>query len=274
MYGQQQSSGPSIKVFAMVCAAFMVLGLGGVMMTRAGPSEFGTQALAAAGRCPTCAVCTNDCSKVQKTAMAEGAARGRLAANALCDSKVHEKDTAIAMLKAEVQKLKDELDKAQQSTEPAATDPCPKTECPPCKSAAVDPKKELAPRNFVYNDCTEAGQAGKCLTKQQRQLANGQKGIVLWMTGLSGSGKSTVGRRLEQVLVKQHKKAVYRLDGDNMRQGLNRDLGFKAEDRHENVRRAGEVAALFGDAGTVTIVSLISPYRKQRDQAFLRYISL
>jgi len=275
MHRQQQSSGPPIKTIAIVCAVITMMGLGGVVMSARSPTEFSTHALQASGKCPTCQVCSIDCVKVTKAAMAEGAARGRLASAAKCDSRVHEKDTALALLKAELSSLKAQL-AAKKCPECPAVKAAPvaapvPAKCPECPKAgaAVDPKKELAPRNFVYNDCTEAGQAGKCLTKQQRRLANGQKGIVLWMTGLSGSGKSTVGRRLEQVLVAQHKKAVYRLDGDNMRQGLNRDLGFKAEDRHENVRRAGEVAALFGDAGTITIVSLISPYRKQRDQARL-----
>jgi 3'-phosphoadenosine 5'-phosphosulfate synthase len=87
----------------------------------------------------------------------------------------------------------------------------------------------------------------------------------LWLTGLSGSGKSTVGKALENKLVTRLRKASYRLDGDNVRLGLNRDLGFAAEDRTENVRRVGEAAALMADSGTITIASLISPYRADRD---------
>ncbi len=92
------------------------------------------------------------------------------------------------------------------------------------------------------------------------------RGATVWLTGLSGSGKSTVAVVLEQLLVGAGRPA-YRLDGDNLRLGLNADLGFSAEDRDENVRRAGEVARLFADAGVVAIVPLISPYRRGRDHA-------
>lgn len=91
-----------------------------------------------------------------------------------------------------------------------------------------------------------------------------QKGVTLWMTGLSGSGKSTIAVALEQVLLQQGKHA-YRLDGDNVRHGLNKNLGFSEEDRVENIRRIGEVAKLFAEAGIVTITSFISPYRADRD---------
>jgi adenylylsulfate kinase len=93
-----------------------------------------------------------------------------------------------------------------------------------------------------------------------------QQGCVLWLTGLSGSGKSTVAQGLERKLVSEGQLA-YVLDGDNVRHGLNGDLGFSAEDRKENIRRIGEVAALFADAGLITIVSFISPYRAGRDRA-------
>ena len=91
-----------------------------------------------------------------------------------------------------------------------------------------------------------------------------QKGVTLWMTGLSASGKSTIAVALEQVLLQQGKHA-YRLDGDNVRHGLNKNLGFSAEDRAENIRRIGEVAKLFAEAGILTITSFISPYRADRD---------
>lgn len=91
-------------------------------------------------------------------------------------------------------------------------------------------------------------------------------GATVWLTGLSGSGKSTVGVALERMLVAAGRPA-YRLDGDNLRHGLNSDLGFSAEDRDENVRRAGEVACLLAEAGVVAIVPLISPYRAGRDRA-------
>ncbi|KAA0036118.1 adenylyl-sulfate kinase 3 [Cucumis melo var. makuwa] len=87
---------------------------------------------------------------------------------------------------------------------------------------------------------------------------------MIWFTGLSGSGKGTVACALSQSLYKMGKLA-YILDGDNVRHGLNRDLGFKAEDRAENIRRVGEVAKLFADVGVICIASVISPYRRDRD---------
>jgi adenylylsulfate kinase len=102
------------------------------------------------------------------------------------------------------------------------------------------------------------------VTRRGRELLRNQKGVVRWMTGLSASGKSTIACHLEQLLLAK-KKLAYRLDGDNIRHGLNRELGFSAEDRAENIRRVGEVAKLFTDAGLVTIVSFISPYRNDRD---------
>lgn len=98
----------------------------------------------------------------------------------------------------------------------------------------------------------------------ERQQLTGQKGATLWMTGLSGSGKSTVAVALEQVLL-QRNCIAYRLDGDNVRHGLNKNLGFSAEDRAENIRRIGEVAKLFTDACVLTVTSFISPYRADRD---------
>jgi bifunctional enzyme CysN/CysC len=92
------------------------------------------------------------------------------------------------------------------------------------------------------------------------------RGATVWLTGLSGSGKSTVAVALERLLVTAGRPA-YRLDGDNLRHGLNADLGFTAADRDENVRRAGEVARILADAGVVAIVPLISPYRAGRDRA-------
>jgi adenylylsulfate kinase len=102
------------------------------------------------------------------------------------------------------------------------------------------------------------------VTREERQKNMGQKGCTLWMTGLSGSGKSTVAVALEQVLMQRGKHA-YRLDGDNIRMGLNKNLGFSAEDRDENIRRIGEVTKLFADAGIISITSFISPYRAARD---------
>jgi adenylylsulfate kinase len=91
-----------------------------------------------------------------------------------------------------------------------------------------------------------------------------QKGATLWFTGLSGSGKSTVAVALEQELFKRG-KLCYRLDGDNIRLGINKNLGFSAEDRTENIRRIGEIAKLFVDCGVLSLSSFISPYREDRD---------
>src|SRR5215211_3387296 len=102
------------------------------------------------------------------------------------------------------------------------------------------------------------------VSRQEREKLPGQKGVTVWMTGLSASGKSTIAVILEQMLL-HRKKHAYRLDGDNIRHGLNKNLGFSAEDRTENIRRIGEVAKLFGDAGVIAITSFISPYRKDRD---------
>jgi len=102
------------------------------------------------------------------------------------------------------------------------------------------------------------------VSRQEREQLLNQKGITVWMTGLSASGKSTIACILEQMLLHKRKHA-YRLDGDNIRMGLNKNLGFSAEDRAENIRRIGEVAKLFTDAGVIAITSFISPYRKDRD---------
>ena len=100
----------------------------------------------------------------------------------------------------------------------------------------------------------------------QRQAALGQKGAVLWFTGLSGSGKSTIAARVERALVEAG-RAAYLLDGDNVRHGLNGDLGFSPADREENIRRIAETAALFADAGLIVLVSAISPFRAMRQRA-------
>ncbi|MBA3274090.1 MAG: adenylyl-sulfate kinase, partial [Chthoniobacterales bacterium] len=103
------------------------------------------------------------------------------------------------------------------------------------------------------------------VSRADRQRLLGQRGVILWFTGLSGSGKSTIATLLEQKLVGQG-RAAYRLDGDNVRHGLNKGLGFSTDDRRENIRRVGEVAKLVADAGLITLVSLISPYRLDRDE--------
>ncbi|HEC89871.1 MAG: adenylyl-sulfate kinase [Thermoplasmata archaeon] len=102
------------------------------------------------------------------------------------------------------------------------------------------------------------------VSREEREKLLDQKGVVLWFTGLSGSGKSTLAN---EVAYKLHErgKLTYVLDGDNIRHGLNKDLGFTPEDRAENIRRISEVANLFADAGVITLTAFISPYRRDRN---------
>ena len=102
------------------------------------------------------------------------------------------------------------------------------------------------------------------ITRADRERLNGHRAVCLWFTGLSGSGKSTIAREVEKILFERGMHA-YVLDGDNIRHGLNKDLGFSPEDRSENIRRIGEVAKLFVDAGFIVMTAFISPYRKDRD---------
>jgi len=125
-----------------------------------------------------------------------------------------------------------------------------------------------------YGEVTNSGKSSNIafhtgLSREDKWKAVGHKGITLWMTGLSGSGKSTVSVALEHALVEKQPKSyfVYRLDGDNLRFGLNRDLGFTPEDRKENVRRVAEVSRLFAEAGAIVIAGLISPYAADRQYA-------
>ncbi|UCG33083.1 MAG: adenylyl-sulfate kinase [Phycisphaerales bacterium] len=104
------------------------------------------------------------------------------------------------------------------------------------------------------------------VSRSARETLLDQTGVTIWFTGLSACGKSTTAFTVEHVLVEQGRLA-YVLDGDNVRHGLNKNLGFSAEDRDENIRRIGEVAKLFADAGLITMTSFISPYRKDRDRA-------
>jgi adenylylsulfate kinase len=106
---------------------------------------------------------------------------------------------------------------------------------------------------------------GAIVTAEERVSLVGQKGAVIWLTGLSASGKSTIARRAEQLLLERGASA-YVLDGDNIRFGLNKDLGFSPADRTENIRRIGEVAKLFADAAVITLTAFISPYREDRDK--------
>src|SRR3954467_15091991 len=104
------------------------------------------------------------------------------------------------------------------------------------------------------------------VTRDDRQRLLKQRGVTLWLTGLSASGKSTIATIVEQRLIAGGHLA-YRLDGDNVRHGLNKNLGFSAEDRAENIRRIGEVAKLFTDSGCIALTSFISPYSRDRDAA-------
>ena len=104
------------------------------------------------------------------------------------------------------------------------------------------------------------------VTRSARERLHGHAGVVVWLTGLSGAGKTTIANALEAVLHAQGRR-TFLLDGDHVRQGLNRDLGFSQTDRNENIRRVAEVARLFVDAGTIVITAFIAPLREQRDAA-------
>ncbi len=172
---------------------------------------------------------------------------------------------------------------------------CPKVQqptCPTCPTTyankkcegLVDPAsidmgelraKALAstPPHIIECSAASDGESQEAchLPSETRFAALGQKGATLWMTGCSGAGKTTIATALEDRLVKEYGKHVYRLDGDNLRTGLNRDLSFSEADRAESVRRTGEIATLFADAGVITLVGLISPYREDRDAARKRH---
>ena len=120
-------------------------------------------------------------------------------------------------------------------------------------------KDNLTILNNITEHATKIG-------KKDRAKANSQKPCVLWFTGLSGSGKSTIADAIEQALYKYQKRTIL-LDGDNVRKGLNKDLGFTDEDRVENIRRIAEVSKLMLEAGLLTIVSFISPFREERKMA-------
>jgi len=115
-------------------------------------------------------------------------------------------------------------------------------------------------QNKATNVVWHEGHVGR----QQREELLVQKGVLVWLTGLPSSGKSTIAFTAEHVLVEQGRLA-YVLDGDNIRHGLNKNLGFSAEDRAENIRRIGEVGKLFADAGLITLSSFVSPYIQDRD---------
>jgi adenylylsulfate kinase len=113
-------------------------------------------------------------------------------------------------------------------------------------------------QNIVWHQTT--------VSRDEREAINGHRGCTVWLTGLSGSGKSTVANLLEKALWERGVRSFV-LDGDNVRHGLNKDLGFSPKDRTENIRRIGEVAALFTDAGVINVTAFISPYRADREIA-------
>jgi bifunctional enzyme CysN/CysC len=121
--------------------------------------------------------------------------------------------------------------------------------------AVYTARKQIKSENIFWNESD--------ITAERRAARNGHRGAVVWLTGLSGAGKSTIAQALEKELF-QRSMQTYVLDGDNLRHGLNSNLGFAPEDRAENIRRVGEVAKLMADAGTVVITSFISPYRLDR----------
>ncbi|RIJ65747.1 adenylyl-sulfate kinase [Rummeliibacillus sp. POC4] len=111
-------------------------------------------------------------------------------------------------------------------------------------------------KNIVWHEAS--------VTKEERQKKSGQKSVILWFTGLSASGKSTIANAFARQVFNRGKE-IYVLDGDNIRHGLNKDLGFDEESRKENIRRIGEVAKLFIDAGQIVCTAFISPYRQDRE---------
>lgn len=114
-------------------------------------------------------------------------------------------------------------------------------------------------RNITYH--------ASALTRTERSNLRNQRGLTIWLTGLSASGKSTIAVELEHQLLRERGVSAYRLDGDNVRFGLNKDLGFSDADRNENIRRIAEVAKLFADSASIAITSFISPFRADRDTA-------
>ncbi len=118
-------------------------------------------------------------------------------------------------------------------------------------------KNELTSTNVVWHNAT--------VTRARREAQNGHRGAIIWFTGLSGSGKSTLAHAVEEAL-HQRGCRTFVLDGDNVRHGLCGDLGFSAEDRVENIRRVGEMAKLFMEAGVIVLTAFISPYRADREK--------
>jgi bifunctional enzyme CysN/CysC len=131
---------------------------------------------------------------------------------------------------------------------------------------AINMRDYADQRQLVTVKSTNITAVAHRIAADQRSMRNGHKGGVLWLTGLSGAGKSTIAMAVEQELFRRGYQ-VYVLDGDNVRHGLNANLGFSPEDRAENIRRVGEVAALFADSGQIVVTAFISPYRSDRRRA-------
>lgn len=117
--------------------------------------------------------------------------------------------------------------------------------------------------NYMHHHAAEIYPSTQGLSRDERERLLGHKGCVVWLTGLSASGKTTIAQALERLLVQEGIPAFV-LDGDSVRKGLCRDLGFSESDRHENIRRVGEVAALMAEAGVIAIAAFISPFQKDR----------
>jgi len=161
--------------------------------------------------------------------------------------------------------------------EPRCPEPfCPKVELPESITKgcpAPDVSKLVAEHRqkmlqHVGANIIECAPGKDCRGDRKQKFKRlGQQGVTLWFTGLSGAGKTTITEQLEKELIFKYGKTVYRIDGDNLRTGLTKDLGFSPSDRTESVRRASETASLFSDAGVITMVTLISPYRNARNSA-------
>jgi adenylylsulfate kinase len=133
------------------------------------------------------------------------------------------------------------------------------------RHGGISPHRPQGER-MVQQKATNITRHASKVTGQERRRLMGHEGAVLWFTGLSGSGKSTLATTVERILFERGCH-TYVLDGDNVRLGLNRDLGFSPEDREENIRRIGEVAHLFADAGLIAVTAFISPYSRDRNVA-------
>jgi len=140
--------------------------------------------------------------------------------------------------------------------------------CPEPDKARIVAEYRAQQLQHVGANIIECAPGKDCRADRKKRFERlNQQGVTLWFTGLSGSGKTTITELLEKELIFRFGKMVYRVDGDNLRTGLTRDLGFSPSDRGESVRRAAETAALFADAGVITMVTLISPYRESRNNA-------